>query len=221
LTRYELKQSRYGEIRDGDAVLIFVTEDFLPDRQMTSTFTPVDGDRQTLKVSSSVQEWCGHVYQQLNLRQDGYHEVLHSYFQDEADREARVGAAMPEDEIWTRIRIDPSSLPIGEVEVIPGLQDARMTHRPAAIERATAELSGEQGGSVAVYRLEYRDFPRTLVIRFEAAFPFTVLSWEEHHDASGDERQITRATRTHSVMTDYWNKNSVGDGDDRRKLGLD
>jgi hypothetical protein len=254
LTRYDLKQSRYGEIHDGDAVLIFVTEDFLPDRQvkyesgtpavdprsvlklnfartfstgiysystMTSTFTPVDGDRRTLKVSTSVQEWCGHVYEQLNLRKDGYHEVLHSYFQDEADREARIGPAMPEDEIWTRIRIDPTSLPTGEVAVIPGLQDARMTHRPSRVERATADLSAEQEGSIAVYRLEYRDFPRALVIRFETAFPFTVLSWEERHGASGEERLVTRATRTHSIMTDYWNKNSAGDGDYRRKLGLD
>lgn len=254
VTRYELKQSRYGEIHDGDAVLIFVTEDFLPDRQvkyesgtpavdprsvlklnstrkfttgiypystMTSTFTPLDDDRRTLKVSSSVQEWCGHVFQQLNLREDGYHEVLHSYFQDEADRKAKLGRAMLEDEIWTRIRIDPASLPVGELQVIPGLQNARMTHRPAGVERAAAVLSGEQGGSVAVYRLEYRDFPRTLVIRFETAFPFTVLSWQEHHGSSGDERRITRATRTHSIMTDYWNKNTAGEGDYRRKLGLD
>ncbi len=34
LTSYQLKQARYGEIHSGTAVLIFVTEDFLPDRQV-------------------------------------------------------------------------------------------------------------------------------------------------------------------------------------------
>lgn len=34
LTRYKLEQARYGEIHNGDAVLIFVTEDFLTDKQV-------------------------------------------------------------------------------------------------------------------------------------------------------------------------------------------
>ncbi|MDA8693496.1 hypothetical protein N9L92_05475 [Saprospiraceae bacterium] len=34
LTRYELKQSRYGEVHTGDAVLIFVTEEFRTDKQV-------------------------------------------------------------------------------------------------------------------------------------------------------------------------------------------
>lgn len=34
VTRYALQQARYGELRDGDAVLIFVTEDFLGDKQV-------------------------------------------------------------------------------------------------------------------------------------------------------------------------------------------
>lgn len=34
LNRFELKQSRYGEIHDGEAVMVFVTEPFLPDKQV-------------------------------------------------------------------------------------------------------------------------------------------------------------------------------------------
>ena len=34
LTRYRLRQARYGEVYDGEAVLIFVTEPFLPDAQV-------------------------------------------------------------------------------------------------------------------------------------------------------------------------------------------
>jgi hypothetical protein len=34
ITSYELQQARYGEIRNGKAVLVFVTEDFLPQKQV-------------------------------------------------------------------------------------------------------------------------------------------------------------------------------------------
>ena len=101
LTSYELTQERYGELRRGTAVTIFVTEDFLPEAQvkadryskknipilklnntkkfltgiypysiMTSSFVPVDREMHALKVTHSMQEWCGHVYVQLNNRKD-------------------------------------------------------------------------------------------------------------------------------------------------------
>ncbi|MEK6765191.1 MAG: hypothetical protein AABY49_03040 [Planctomycetota bacterium] len=38
ITRFELEQSRYGEIHPGHAVLIFVTEPFLPDIQVKSDY---------------------------------------------------------------------------------------------------------------------------------------------------------------------------------------
>lgn len=254
LTRYELEQWRYRETHRGDAVLIFVTEDFLPETQvkyehgttaekplsvlklnftrkfvtgiypystMTSVFTPVQGNARTLKVSASIQEWCGQTYEQLNLRADGYHGLLHSYFQDEADREFRLASAVPEDELWTRIRLDPRALPLGEVQLIPGLQFARLRHRPSRVERAAATLT-DGGDGLALYRVTYRDIPRTLEIRFESAFPHGIVSWEERLDpGDGQAPQVTRARRTHSIMTDYWNRNSVGDEEWRRRLGLD
>ena len=37
---------------------------------MTSTFNPVNSKEHALKVSNSVQEWCGHVYAQLNNKKE-------------------------------------------------------------------------------------------------------------------------------------------------------
>ena len=34
ITSYDLEQARYGELRKGEAVLVFVTEDFLPEEQV-------------------------------------------------------------------------------------------------------------------------------------------------------------------------------------------
>ena len=44
LTRYHLKQARYGEIHEGEAVLIFVTEDFLTDKQVKYEGGPRGGN---------------------------------------------------------------------------------------------------------------------------------------------------------------------------------
>src|SRR5512132_1845369 len=175
LTRYELNQARYGEMHTGEAVLIFVTEPFRPDRQvklergdpsrgttvlklnavrkfftgiypyslMTSTFTPVDfgaNRPRTLKVASSSQEWCGQTFTQLNLRNGRYEGALRSYFEEEGDRAFGFPAAWLEDELWTRIRLAPETLPVGRIEIVPGLQYARLWHKDVRPEQAEATI---------------------------------------------------------------------------------
>ncbi len=254
ITRYALQQARYGELRNGDAVLIFVTEPFLKDKQvkyefgddaqavsvlklnfvrkfytgiypysmMSSIFTPVDWQTlPTLKVTTSAQEWCGHVFLQLNRRDDGYRVQLRSYFQREGDRDFQVGAALLEDEIWTRIRLAPKSLPTGEIAIIPGTQFQRFKHIPLKVEKATATRRDE--GDVQVYAVDYPRLERKLTIRFERAFPHRILEWNETYlDGFGNRARMltTRAVKTHSLRIDYWTKNKLSDSHLREELGL-
>ncbi len=51
ITRYELTQMRYGEIRSGDSVLIYVTEPFLRDKQVKHEFGPGDEAVPVLKLN--------------------------------------------------------------------------------------------------------------------------------------------------------------------------
>lgn len=261
LTRYRLEQARYGEIHPGEAVLIFVTEDFLPGEQvkyefgerpadalsalklnftrhfftgvypyniMTSVFTPVDFSKTgSLKVASSAQEWCGQTYMQLNKRGGKFKGVFHSYFQAEADREFELENALLEDEIWARIRLNPASLPVGEIRIIPGTQYLRMSHKPVRVENAQAALGDSldpalSPDSIKIYRVQYRDLPRILTICFEAQFPYRILAWEEKIlDGFRDPKWLaTRAVRTHSLVTDYWTKNSAADSTYRKMLGM-
>lgn len=251
LARYALEQERYGEIRKGDAVLIFVTEDFLPDKQvkadssdrartgalpvlklnltkkfitgiypysiMTSVFTPLELPRhaRTLKTSTSVQEWCGQVWLQLNLRGDAYRFTGHSYFESEADQALDLPAVALEDGVWTRIRLAPRTLPTGELEMIPGGEFIRLRHHQPAVESARATLSFADG--VGSYTIDYPALGRTLAIRFEQGFPHGILGWEER--IAG--KPTTRAERTNVLRTDYWTKHGTGDVPLRRELGLD
>ncbi|MFT5370379.1 MAG: hypothetical protein ACI8V2_005361 [Candidatus Latescibacterota bacterium] len=247
ITRYELKQARYRDVHDGDAVLIFVTEDFLnkeqvkhergdgeitsvlklnftrnfttgiyPYSMMTSTFTPVESNQRTLKATTSVQEWCGHTYTQLNYRNNHYHGILRSYFQSEGDPNVVVDGIL-EDEIWTRIRLAPEQLPIGEVQLIPGLQFQRLAHVFPDEQTATTEMVTEE--TTQTYRVTYSTIPRTLSITFEKAYPHAILSWEESHQQRG-KWLTTTGKKTHSIMLDYWSKHDAADSTYRAQLGL-
>lgn len=253
LTRYAISQSRYGEQHEGEAVLIFVTEDFLPGPQvkqergdsptaisvlklnayrrfytgiypytlMTSSFTPAaTPDWRTLKVSSSMQEWCGSVYSQINRRKDGLHVQLHSYFQDDSDRESTLPDAPLEDGLWSQIRIDPSKIQTGAQRIIPGLDYIRMRHKglrsyPAAVTRNVEVATDLVDHPVSSVRVEYADIGRDLIIYHEPDFPYIIQAWEEN---VGPQR--TTAVRTQAIIDDYWNHNGAGDSAYRDALGL-
>jgi hypothetical protein len=257
LDRYELRQSRYGELHDGNAVLVFVTEDFLPGRQvktdssdreasgawpvmkmnltksfttgiypysvMTSVFTPLDQavHPKTLKATTTVQEWCGQQFTQINLRDERYQVRSFSYFESQGDQESDVGQAVLEDGIWTRIRIDPTSLPVGEFRMVPGGEHRRMRHRSATPQPVQARL-GEVVDGTRTYRIHYLQTDRVLEIEFEAQIPHRIEGWRETDHVGGNDSPLltTTARRTHTVRSDYWNHRGRDDLPLRRKLGL-
>lgn len=257
LSRYELEQARYGEIHKGEAVLIFVTEDFRTDKQvkyeggdkknvkpilklnftkkfftglypysiMSSIFSPVDNSK-TLKVSTSIQEWCGHAFSQLNLKKDKYEGQLNSYFQNEGDQEFKLAGELLEDELWTMIRLNPSGLPTGSIKIIPGTQFVRLKHYGFEVEEASASLEKYDDKSLSdqsllKYSLSYSQIDRKLDIIFESVFPYAILAWEEHSTSGLGNAKTTKAKRTNVILSPYWNLNSVKDGAKKKQLGLD
>lgn len=252
LSRYSLRQARYGEIHEGEAVLVFVTEDFLPKLQvkqehgdspsavsvlklnayrrfytgiypytvMTSSFTPASG-APTLKLSSTVQEWCGQVYSQLNRRGEGLQTLVHSYFQDEADQKMLLPDATLEDGVWAAIRIAPNEIEEGERNIVPALEYIRMRHKalrpyPAVVTRTKEVTTDLVDHPVTALQVTYPPLGRTLIIYYEAQFPHVIQAWEERE---GPFR--TTAVRTHAIIDDYWNHNSVDDAMYREALGLE
>jgi hypothetical protein len=252
ITSYELKQARYGELREGTAMTIFVTEDFLPEVQvkannpskdnipvlklnstknfltgvypysiMTSTFSPVNSKEHALKVSNSVQEWCGHVYAQLNNRKE-FEITAHSYFEGEADQKMKLPKTWLENELWNLIRINPKELPTGKAEIIPSFDYLRLGHKDLKAYRAI--LSLEQNESMQVYTIQYPDIERSLTIYFENKFPFSIEKWEETYVGGfgqGAKTLTTTATKMKQIKTAYWSQNKNSDIVLRDELGLD
>ncbi len=198
-----------------------------PYSMMSSTFTPVSEDKHPdiLKVTTSSQEWCGHTFAQLNLEENNYRFRGFSYFESEGDVDVKVPKTILEDEIWTRIRLNPNGLPIGKINIIPGTFYLRLRHQEAKSQNAEARLEEvessdfEEGGH-SKYSLEYEN--RTLTIYFNSVFPYEILGWEETY-MSGfgkPERLTTTAKRINTMKSAYWGQNSNSDRAIRKELGL-
>jgi hypothetical protein len=198
-----------------------------PYSMMMSTFTPVSYDQypDPFKVTTSSQEWCGHTFMQLNLQENNYGLKGFSYFESEGDVDVSVPNTILEDELWTRIRFNPNSLPLGEVEVLPSTFYLRLRHQEAKPAKAkasklevhTSEFSDEPHH---IYTIEYEN--RKLSIYYEPDFPFTILGWEETYMSGfgNPERLTTKAKRINTIKSAYWGKNNNKDREIRKDLGL-
>lgn len=247
ITSYKLQQARYGEIREGNAVLVFVTEPFLTKEQvkadnpnststtvlklnatknfvtgiypysiMTSTFYPVDGHGHALKVTNSVQEWCGQVYAQLNNRKK-FEIRAHSYFETEGDQDFTIEKAPLENEVFTQIRVNPNSLPTGKISMVPSFEFTRLMHKP--IKAYAAEAGLIFNDSVSSYKILYPELERELVIHFSTKFPYTIEGWEETYK-NGNKTLTSTAKKNKSIKSAYWTKNRTEHVSLRDSLGL-
>ncbi|MDZ7741845.1 MAG: hypothetical protein U5Q03_08885 [Bacteroidota bacterium] len=215
-----------------DAVKVMklnLTKKFLtgiyPYSVMASVFTPVGTKafNNALKITASTQEWCGHVYTQMNHRGDDFLLKSFSYFEAEGDKMFQLQDYFAEDNIWNLIRLDPNKLPLGKVIMIPSAIESRMKHFELLPETVYASLKTKsEDAGLAVYRIEYKKSGRILSITFEKKFPFRILGWEEKSKGivHGGNKVLTSARLKEYIHTDYWNKNSLKDTLWREKLGL-
>jgi hypothetical protein len=247
ISSYKLEQARYGEIREGNAVLVFVTEDFLNDIQvkadnyskentpvlklnytknfntgiypysiMQSTFYPVSNNKHALKVSCSIQEWCGHVYTQINNREQ-FEITSHSYFETEADQNFELDKSILENQLWTQLRLDPKSLPVGRFKAIPSLEFLRFKHLELKAYNAKALNNNGQ------YIIYYHELDRKLTINYNTSFPYEITSWEEtYNDGFGKNAKTltTKATKLETIKSPYWSKKTNADEELRKTLQL-
>ncbi len=250
ISSYDLVQARYGELREGKAVLIYVTETFsnksftkadnptnkdipvlklnftknfttgiYPYSMMNSTFYPIKGGN-SVKISSSSQEWCGHTYMEL-LNKEKYEVSLNSYFEGEGFENFKMDKSLLEDDFWSMIRIHPKELPIGNRKVIPSFFYLRLMHKEIkAYDCTIDEITNE---NVTIYSINYPELNRRLTITYENSFPYKILSWEESYpDGLNTKAEIlsTKGTLLQTLKIDYWHKNANIDKELRTKLHL-
>jgi len=251
LTSYKLQQARYGELNEGTAVLIYASEQFLSKAQvkansasnenipvlklnkhksfltgiypyniMTSTFSPIDNNSHAIKVTNTTQEWCGNAFSQLNNRAL-FDVTIHSYFEGEADQDFSLSKATLEDELWTKIRLDPMSLPTGDMNVIPSLEYIRLLHIETKAYPAKIGLSKAE--KTSVYTINYPTLKRTLSITFNNTFPYVIEGWADTYKSGFDAKAkvlTSTATKIATIKEKYWELHNNQHVTYRKKLGL-
>ncbi len=238
ISSYSLNQSRYGENREGTAVLIFVTEDFLPEAQvkassqnednipvlklnMTKNFITGIYPYSIMQSTFYPLEGDGHATKvsasiqewcgQVFMQlnnRENFEIVLNSYFEGEADKDFNLEKTYLENEIWTQLRVDPNQLPSGEIEIIPSFEYLRLAHKDLKAYQAMAEFY--QDGEMSVYKISYPEINRVLKIFYRNSFPYPIEGWEEITEQNGQE-QITSAQKMEEIKSAYWNRNSNKD----------
>lgn len=253
ITSFKIQQARYGEVREGYAVMIFVTEDFSPEEFtkadkskkktvpvlklnftknfitgiypysiMTSSFIPFENFDHALKISTSVQEWCGHVFMEI-LRQKKLHYSISSYFENENIIDGQLPVSWSEDELWSMIRLYPEMIPTGSQSVIPSLSYLRLMH--VDLKPYACEITNAQSDSIHhTLTLVYPELEREVQIIYESNFPRQITGWSETYpDGFGESKKTLSSTGTKikTIRSDYWTKNKSVDQSMRKELGLE
>lgn len=248
ISSYDLSQARYGEMREGTAVMIFVTESFdkkdqvkadqandsnrpvlkfnatrdfntgiYPYHIMSSTFLPLDKKDNAIKVASSIQEWCGQTYMQMNQDGDEYEVMLHSYFQSEGNDDFEIENVMTENQIAAQLRLDPQAMPTGAIKIIPSTEFLRLKHVETKPYDAVAKLSEMEDGYL--YSVKFTDLGRTIAFKTEKTSPYRILSWMDRYK-DGSTPMVSTGTLKKSIKSAYWGKNANKDAVLRDSLGI-
>ncbi len=208
ISSYHLKQARYGEIREGKAVLIFVSEPFHKQKQVkTSGDNPYSIP--ILKLNSTKEYFTGiypysimtscfyPVYDNQHAlkvsfsaqewcgqvyaqlnNQNSFEIKSHSYFESEADEQISLKKTFLENELWNKIRINPKLLPTGTFDLIPAMEYIRLSHKEFKAFKVKATL--KKSNDMYTYEVNYQELERILKINFTSTFPYSIESWSEH-----------------------------------------
>ena len=188
---------------------------------MVSVFQPLEENSagKALKVTTSVQEWCGHVFMQTNRRGGALKTEVRSYFEkEEGGNFEEKSAVFLEDEVWTSLRIDPWSLPVGEVKMVPGSLATRFSHKDPVATTAEARWLPDQKKDTVIYAITYPETGRTLAIEIQKKLPYSIQGWQE---SNGQTLLSSGELKNQESNLDYWNYNRGEKGKQlRSKLGF-
>jgi hypothetical protein len=196
---------------------------------MTSSFVRIDGRGTAgipVKVSMSMQEWCGHVWEQVLPRDGALAFTGHSYFDGEADQQRtlpieRGGVVLDALPIYVR-GVVGTWVPPGEsieVPALPTLMSGRFAHEPVRWTTASVRHAKEvRAVEVPAGRFDVREVTTevkggaTTTWWIEAAWPHRIIGWSS---SEGERAELLGSKRL-----PYWELNGPGNEAALTDLGL-
>ena len=250
LATYKLDQVRYGEVHEGEAVLVFVTEDMLLDEQVK--FEYGDGEKASVMKLNAIRRFKTGIYDYSIMRsvftpvsEDKYpHSLKISHSAQDwcgqsftqlnlRNEEYRFqqfsyfqGEGDREKSLALGLMEDElfSRIRLGdEIPIGKVLMLPSLDHvRMKHIEPKLYEASIQSIEKEGKREITVR-FPqisRTLIIKSELEFPHRILSWSETIREGGRE-MTTRASLKQTRRSAYWGENGNADSQLRKALELE
>jgi len=235
ISSYSLDQSRYGEVREGNAVLIYVTEDFLKKEQVkanqkSKTTVPVLKSNRTKKFLTGIYPYSIMTSSFSALKSP------QTVVKNSASIQEWCGQSyLQMNHKAEQLEIISHSYFEGEADQAFTLEENRTEDelwnlirlRPQAlplgdlklvpslessrlnhktIEAYDATASIEQKNNTTIYTITYPKLQRSLAIEFSTSFPHTIEGWEEQSLGKGAAFTST-AKRIHTERRQYWREN--------------
>jgi hypothetical protein len=151
---------------------------------MTSTYLPLNLTLRphAMKVINSVQEPIDNSFLELSQIPKSYKIVSKNTFNEKTKEYYILERKNLEDELWTKIRMNPNDLPIGDIEIIPSFAYWQSARKSPDVYEAKSELKNYvgtefTGKKLKIYSLNYPDLKRNLSIIFKSDFPFEIVGW--------------------------------------------
>ncbi len=249
ISSYSLNQSRYGEVRNGSAVLIYVTEDLLKKEQVkanrkSKTTIPVLKSNRTKKFLTGIYPYSIMISSFSALKSP------QAIVKNSASIQEWCGQSyLQMNHKAKQLEIISHSYFEGEADQTFTLEENRTEDelwnlirlRPQAlplgdlklvssletsrlnhkkIEAYDAIATIEQKKNTTVYTINYPKLERSLAIEFNSSFPHTIEGWVEQTRGKGAAFTST-AKRIHTERRQYWIENDNASTKYRAPFKLD
>lgn len=234
ISSYELTQQRYGEERQGKAVLIYVTEDF-DHEKLVKADEKKDGKFPVLKLNSTKEFTTGiypyFIMQSSFLPMEENNQVskitasiqewcgqsfmmleqrekmdiqINSYFQKIANKHISVSKASTENGLWNQLRLFPTQIDTSVTSMLPSFEYLRLHNKEAKAYEVKISQNLQDG--ILVTLVDYPSLNRKLELFQEAVQPYSITKWKESI-THNDSTFVTKAIKISQIRVDYWNKN--------------
>lgn len=247
---YELKQSRYGEMREGKAVLIFVTEPFSRSKQVKLDDPEKAGnDKSTVMKVNFTKKFITGIYP-YSMMMSAFTPV------DALDRTEKVTMSSQEwcGQVFAQMNLNGRKYDVDSYSYFEQEGDLEFKLDATLLEDGIWNLirlnyKSLPTGQIDIIpglfftRLNHQDlqaqkatailteneqeatytikYPdRILAISFSTVFPYHILSWKETFQGPGGKSFTTSATLDKELHIDYWTKNKNSDRYLRDSLNL-
>ena len=249
ISSYALNQSRYGEVREGSTVLIYVTEDFLKKEQVkanqkSKTSVAVLKSNRTKKFLTGIYPYSIMTSSFSALKSP------QPIIKNSASIQEWCGQSyLQMNRKEKQLEVISHSYFEGEADQAFTLEENRTEDelwnlirlRPQAlplgnlklipslessrlnhktIEAYDATATIEQKNNTTVYTITYPKLQRTLAIEFNSSFPHTIEGWVEQVLGKGAAFTST-AKRIHTERRQYWRENDNASTQYRAPFKLD